>query len=310
MDALSHFLSLYQPRGSLDVRCNLSAPWELEHQPEAAGIVPYHVIVEGSARLDMAGRPTVLLAAGDIVAFPRGSAHRLRAGADADAGAPCAVCVREADMPVRFKTNAGAGARSDILCGRFEFADAAGAALLSAFPDLLLVRSAANPEFSGLRALTAMLRFETGAKRPGAAMLVSQLSSVLFGLLIRAWTEQSGTFGGLLGALSERRLQAALLGMFADPGRPWTLDDMARACHMSRATFVRLFQQATGATAAATLLQIRMAQAAQWIARGGRSLAAIGEAVGYRSEAAFSRAFKKCFGVAPGQYRRGMEASA
>jgi len=309
MDALSHFLALYVPRGSLDVRCHLSAPWELEHQPEAAGIVPYHVIVEGNARLDMAGRPTVLLQAGDIVVLPRGSAHRLRAGAGDASGTPGAAVVQDAGLPVRVKTNAGTGARCDILCGRFEFPDAAGVALLSAFPDLLLVRSAANPAFSGLQALTAMLRFETDSMRPGAAALVSQLSAVLFGLLIRAWTDGAGGLRGLLGALSERRLQAALLGMFAEPERPWTLDDMARACHMSRATFVRLFHQATGSSAAATLLQIRMAQAARWLQRGGRSIAAVGEAVGYQSEAAFSRAFKKCFGVAPGQYRRALEAA-
>lgn len=306
MDALSHFLALYAPSGSLDVRCHLNAPWELEHQREAAGVATYHVVVAGEARLDMAGHPSVLLHAGDIVVFPRGSAHRLRAGtgAAAEAVAPPPRDVPDAGLPVRVKANGGDGASCDILCGRFVFDDAAGQALLAALPEMLLVRSADKPEFCDLRALIAMLRRETGAMRPGSAVLVSQLSSVLFGLLIRAWTDETQTLQGMLGALAERRLQPALLGMFAEPARQWTLEDMARACHMSRATFVRLFHQASGTSAALMLLQIRMANAARWLARGGRSIAAVALAAGYQSDAAFARAFKKHFGVGPGAYRR------
>lgn len=310
MDALSHFLALYAPSGSLDVRCHLNAPWELEHQREAAGVATYHVVVAGEARLDMAGHPSVLLHAGDIVVFPRGSAHRLRAGtgAAAEAAAPAPRDVPDADLPVRVKANGGDGASCDILCGRFVFDNAAGQALLAALPEMLLVRSADKPEFCDLRALIAMLRRETGAMRPGGAVLVSQLSSVLFGLLIRAWTDETQTLQGMLGALAERRLQPALLGMFAEPARQWTLEDMARACHMSRATFVRLFHQASGTSAALVLLQIRMANAARWLARGGRSIAAVALAAGYQSEAAFARAFKKHFGVGPGAYRRAPQA--
>lgn len=310
MDALSHFLALYAPSGSLDVRCHLNAPWELEHQREAAGVATYHVVVAGEARLDMAGHPSVLLHAGDIVVFPRGSAHRLRAGAGAGAepAAPAPRDVPDAGLPVRVKANGGDGASCDILCGRFVFDDAAGQALLAALPEMLLVRSADKAEFCDLRALIAMLRRETGAMRPGGAVLVSQLSSVLFGLLIRAWTDETHALQGMLGALAERRLQPALLGMFAEPARQWTLEDMARACHMSRATFVRLFHQASGTSAALMLLQIRMANAARWLARGGRSIAAVALAAGYQSDAAFARAFKKHFGVGPGAYRRTPQA--
>lgn len=310
MDALSHFLALYAPSGSLDVRCHLNAPWELEHQREAAGVATYHVVVAGEARLDMAGHPSVLLHAGDIVVFPRGSAHRLRAGtgAGAEPAAPAPRDVPDAGLPVRVKANGGDGASCDILCGRFVFDDAAGQALLAALPEMLLVRSADKPEFCDLRALIAMLRRETGAMRPGSAVLVSQLSSVLFGLLIRAWTDETHALQGMLGALAERRLQPALLGMFAEPARQWTLEDMARACHMSRATFVRLFHQASGTSAALMLLQIRMANAARWLARGGRSIAAVALAAGYQSDAAFARAFKKHFGVGPGAYRRTPQA--
>jgi AraC family transcriptional regulator, activator of mtrCDE len=310
MDALSHFLALFAPGGSLDVRCHLNAPWELDHQREAAGVASYHVVAAGEARLEMAGHAPLALRAGDIVVFPRGSAHRLRAGAGAPLPIRTASHEGAAGASVRVKSNAGDGASCDILCGRFVFDDAAGRALLDALPEMLLVRSADKPEFCNLRALTAMLRSETDAMRPGGAMLVSQLSSVMFGLLIRAWTDDTHALQGMLGALAERRLQPALLGMFADPARQWTLDDMARACHMSRATFVRLFQQASGTGAAQMLLQIRMANAARWLARGERSIAAVALAAGYQSEAAFARAFKRHAGVGPGAYRRSLHPQA
>ncbi|MEB0163756.1 AraC family transcriptional regulator [Glaciimonas sp. CA11.2] len=168
----------------------------------------------------------------------------------------------------------------------------------------MMVRTAGRSDFAGLQALMTMLRVETEAMRPGANAVIAQLSSALFALVIRAWLEQAGTMPGLFAVLAERRLQAALQAMLAAPEKPWSLQDMAAACHMSRATFARLFRSVAGTTPATMLMQTRMAQAALWLAQGKRSVGDIGEAVGYQSEAAFNRVFKRCFGVGPGQYRR------
>jgi AraC family transcriptional activator of mtrCDE len=114
---------------------------------------------------------------------------------------------------------------------------------------------------------------------------------------------------GLLGALSSRRLQPALLAMFTDAGRNWTLSELAHICHMSRATFTRLFQQSARTTATAILLQIRMANAAQALVSDDQPSRAIADVVGYRSESAFSRVFKKHFGIGPREYRRQYRAA-
>ena len=313
MDALSQFLALFTPRASLDARCNVSAPWELTHEHEARGVASWHVVVSGSATLTVgaADHAPVLLRAGDIVVLPHGSAHRLHAahGATASSGA-AAVHARADSAATWHKTNMGPGPASDILCGRFTFDEPAGCAVFAAMPALLLVRTADNPEFTALQALCTMLRTESEGMRPGAAMLVTQLSAVLFALLVRAWTEQAAGVQGVLGVLAERRLQPALLGMFARLDKPFTLAEMARCCHMSRATFVRLFQQKAQAAPAATLQQLRMAQASRWLSDDNRPVSSISAAVGYQSEAAFSRAFKKCFGASPGNYRRQFRAGA
>ncbi|PFH04557.1 AraC family transcriptional activator of mtrCDE [Collimonas sp. PA-H2] len=305
MDALSRLLSLYPLSTTLDVRCLFGAPWVLDHSAVASGIAPYHLVVSGEAWLDAAGQTGIALLAGDIIVFPKGSAHRLYTGGEGEA-----TPLR--DLPdgraIASVVNDGSGALTDILCGQFEFDAGSSNALLQALPEILLVRSSGRPDFAGLQALVAMLRQETDIQRPGASAVVAQLSSALFALVLRAWLEQAEAVPGLFALLADRRLQAALQDMLAAPEKPWTLQDMAAACHMSRATFARVFHRVAGITPAAMLMQMRMAQAALWLAQGKRAVGDIGEAVGYQSEAAFNRVFKRCFGVGPGQYRRSARA--
>lgn len=301
MDALSRLLSLYPMRSALDIRCHFGAPWIIDHCAVAPGIAPYHLILTGTAWLDASGQKGVALQAGDIIVFPKGSAHRLHTG-DVDSATPMRDLAGQ--HVVQIKGNDGDGPITDILCGQFEFDRGAANALLEALPETILVRTEGRSDFAGLQALMSMLRIETETMRPGAEVVVSQLSSALFALLIRAWLEQAPSMPGLFALLAERRLQPALQGMLTAPEKPWSLNDMAGTCNMSRATFARLFRQVAGATPANILMQTRMAQAASWLAQGGRSVGAIGEAVGYQSEAAFNRVFKRCFGVGPGQYRR------
>ncbi|HEV7617856.1 MAG TPA: AraC family transcriptional regulator [Burkholderiaceae bacterium] len=308
MDPLSRLLSLYPLRTALDIRCHFGAPWILDQPAVAPGIAPYHLILKGTAWLDSGGQKDIALQEGDIIVFPKGSAHSLHTD-DAGSGA---TPVRElpGEQVVQLKGNDGTGSITDILCGQFVFDRGTSSVLLAALPEFILVRTAGRPDFAGLQALIAMLRVETEAMRPGASVVVSQLSSALFALLIRAWLEQAASMPGLFSLLAERRLQPVLHGILEAPEKSWSLSDMAAACHMSRATFARLFRRIAGDTPAAILMQTRMAQAASWLVQGERTVGEIGEAVGYQSEAAFNRVFKRWFGVGPGQYRRSARANS
>ena len=305
MDTLSRLLSLYPMQGSIDVRCHFGAPWLIDHQAVAPHIAPYHLVLEGAAWLEMPDSPPLPMQAGDIVLFPHGRAHRMYLG-ELDAASPIRI-LSEAGALLQQQVNEGNGPLTEVLCGEFRSAPDVPNAMLVAMPDTVIIRAGDDQDaadLEGLQSLIGLLRRETQANRAGAEVVIAQLASVLFALMIRAWLAQAPMVSGLYALLAERRLQPALHGMLSDPGQDWTLETMAQACNMSRATLARLFQQISDITPAALLMQTRMAHAGLMLKRGNLSVGAVGEAVGYQSEAAFNRAFKRHFGVGPGTYRR------
>jgi len=201
------------------------------------------------------------------------------------------------------ETNDGDGPASDVLCGEFRFGPAA-APLLRTLPAVMVIRGGTAPALATLRGVMALLQLEADSSRPGAAAILGQLSSTLFALLLRGWLEGARHGQGLLAVLAQPRLQPALHAMLEQPGHPWTLDRLAALCHMARATFARLFRAAAGTPPAEVLTQLRMTQAARLLAQGRLDAGQIGEQVGYRSEAAFHRMFKRHHGVGPGEFRR------
>ncbi len=305
MDTLSRLLSLFTIRTSLDIRCELAAPWVLDEPPSTPGTAPFHVIVEGSARVEAPGHEPVVLQAGDIVVFPGGSAHRLHAGAQEQA---LPVRDLEGGGLLRRKGNGGAGPATGILCGTLVFDDGARRALLGALPPLMVVRASRADDFPGLHALVRLLQHETAEVRPGGGIIVAQLSGALFALLMRAWLAQSATTPGLFAVLADRRLGQALQKMLEAPQQPWTVAELAAASFMSRATFARLFAQLSGMTPADALTRLRMALAASTLLHGERPVGDVALEVGYQSEAAFNRVFKRHYGIGPGGYRRAQRA--
>lgn len=301
MDSLSRLLSLHPVQTALDNRCRLSAPWQMNRAAKPYGVAPYHLVVEGRARVDIPGHPPLDLMAGDMLVLPRGQAHRLYIP-DGHDGADLRT-VSDA-VTVTHIDNDDARPATDVLCGEFRFGETSSNTLIGALPDVLLVRTGDRQEFRGLKALVSLLRDEASELRPGASTVVSHLASALFSLLLRAWLAQASGVSGVFALLTDPRLKQALHDMLAEPATPWTLEKLAERCHMSRSTFVRAFRAVSGTTPADLLMRVRMAQAAQRLRQTHLEIAEIGEAAGYMSEAAFNRAFKRYMGVGPGRYRR------
>jgi AraC family transcriptional activator of mtrCDE len=134
--------------------------------------------------------------------------------------------------------------------------------------------------------------------------MLNAFSSALFTLTLRLASEATEAPAGLLALAGQPRLAPALTAMLEQPAWPWTLPELARLCHMSRATFARQFRESLGRSAARLLLDIRMTLAANELKKPLRSTAAVAEFAGYQSDAAFQRVFKRHMGMTPAQWRR------
>jgi AraC family transcriptional activator of mtrCDE len=301
-DLLSRLLDLMPVSGRLDVRCHFGAPWRIEKPQAGARDMPYHVLLSGTAVVEDAQGASATMQAGDIVLFASGGAHALHDGS----GEPPVVAEKHLYNGLTIETNDdGGGGRAEVLCGRFLLPAVPPRLLRDSLPARLIVRSAPGgqrvPE--RLTRLIALMRDEALEAGPGSEALVNHLSGALFALTLRYASAADAPPRGLLAAARHPRLQPAIDAMFEAPGRPWTLPALAGLCHMSRATFARHFDEAIGRSAAAVLTEIRMTLAGRMLAQGSEPVAEIGEAVGYQSDAAFQRVFKRQVGMTPAQWR-------
>ncbi|MFM0149852.1 AraC family transcriptional regulator [Paraburkholderia sp. RL18-085-BIA-A] len=313
MDLLSRVLSLIPVRGRLDVRCHFGAPWSIAQGNAAGREIPYHVLVSGQAVLEYGDGPSEQLTAGDIILFPAGGSHRLYDGS----GRPPAPALHRQDVSLVVEENEGSGARADILCGRFLDGAVPDRLLREHLPGRLVVRSThragatlnGDGEATGtladtrLERLIQLMREESVDEGPGSEALVSHLSAALFALTLHFAGTGSQPPHGLLALAARPSLQPAVSAIFEAPEKPWTLDQLATLCNMSRATFVQQFQEVIGRSATDILTDIRMTLAGRKLIESGLGVAEIGEMVGYQSSAAFQRIFKRLIGVTPSHYR-------
>ncbi|GHC71950.1 AraC family transcriptional regulator [Pseudorhodoferax aquiterrae] len=312
MDALSRVLALVPVTGRVDVRCHFGGPWRIEQGAADAREIQYHVLLRGTAWLDDPAGEPLTLRPGDIVMFPGGEAHRLH---DGSGRPPAASTITKRDHLVVMSTAADA-ASTDVLCGRFYVPGSSTQLLLRHLPKRLVVHSVqadmlaapdqdaqASVAGSRLARLIELMREEALEQGPGSEAMLNHLSAALFGLALRLGSLVDTAPQGLLALACNRQLQPALTALFEQPEAAWSLPRLAELCSMSRATFIRHFDGAFGRSASDLLTEIRMTIAGRKLEATRLSVAEIGEAVGYQSDAAFQRAFKKHSGVTPARWR-------
>jgi AraC family transcriptional regulator, activator of mtrCDE len=301
MDWLSHLLAMVPVSGRLDLRCLYATPWRIDQAAAEAGGIAYHAVLDGSAVVeDPQGGPPHRLKSGDIFILPAGTLHSLHDGS----GAPPVPACNRPGLNLIFSENTAPGERLDMLCGHFVTSLQHNRLLRAYLPPLLIVRGGQSAAGAQVSALLALMRAETDKESLGGRAMLNALSAALFALLLRLAGETAAAPTGLLALAAHPRLTPALTAMFQEPACPWTLPDLARLCNMSRATFARHFQKNLGRSAADLLLDIRMTLAGNELRKPQSSAAAVAEAAGYQSEAAFQRVFKQHMGITPAQWRR------
>jgi len=298
MNSIDTLIALVNLRGSLDLRCQFQGAWAMDHEPEPLGVAPYHIVLAGTCRAELSGGQQVTLEEGDILLMPGGATHLVRSqGARVK---PVAQTVIEGGL-LPIHRLGGEQPDVDMLCGSFRYNRQS--LLFSALPDYLVVSSRQWQADGQLAALIALLRSEADGQRLGARFFIDALSSALFTLILRAWLTQQAPVAGTFALLTDKRLGKAWQAMLADPGHDWTIDSLASAASMSRATFMRGFVKVAGVSPWVLLTQLRMELAFNLLHQSRLSLTDIAAQAGYQSQAAFSKKFKETYGEAPGRLR-------
>jgi AraC family transcriptional activator of mtrCDE len=309
IDWLSHLLQMITITGQLEVRCAYGAPWRVAWAQSAAHEIPYHVVLKGRAIIEDPETGTAReLVGGDIVLLPHGSAHVLH---DGSGHAPGRTYNRQGSAGWTLRENDGQGEHLDMLCGRFFIGSPHDRLIRDYLPTNLVVRAMDGHGEEGiesasnhLASLVGLMRMESAGDKPGGYAILNALTSALFTLALRAASESEQAPAGLLALAGHPRLAPAISAMFADPARPWNLPDLADLCSMSRATFMRHFQDKLGRSAIELLTDIRMSLAANELKKPAMTTEAVADSVGYQSVAAFRRVFTDKMGMTPGQWRR------
>ena len=310
IDWLSRFLGIVTVAGRLEIRCAYGAPWRIAQEASLPGEMPYHVLARGTARLNAPDGSVIALQAGDIVLFPHGSEHVFVDGS----GLPPAPTHERETLNVLVSENEGQGERVDMLCGRFTIAAPHDRWLRSYLPSTLVVHAGRDAGYGSaalhLANLIELMRSESVNERLGGYAMLNALSAALFALVLRVASDAEAPPPGLLALAAHSRLAPAITAMLADPARAWTIPELAALCSMSRATFMRHFQDGLGRSASDFLQDIRMSMAANALKNPAQSTEAVAEAVGYQSVSAFRRVFAQWAGVTPGAWRRQYRADA
>ncbi len=262
----------------------------------------FHVVLAGSCWLVSPAGTPIALAAGDVVLMPRGADHVLVDSLDS-AVTEQAHIGEPREIP-------GPGARSELICGAYALGRQRSHPLLDELPEFVHIPARPGGN-AALRAIVQVLAGEMAEPRAGRDAAVPALLESLLLFALRAWFEnQAPTSTGWAGAFTDPGVLAALRAMHDAPEQPWTVQDLSAVAGVSRATLTRRFAATVGEPPLSYLTRWRMLTAARLLRDTDTPLAGVARKVGYQSEFAFAKAFKREYGLAPGQYRRGDDALA
>jgi len=310
MDPLSDLLRVVRLDGAFFYGVEASAPWSVETLasrdlrprvlPSAEHLISYHILIEGSCFGGILGQEQVELGPGDAIVFPHGDAHvmssarGLRTGQDLYAETP---------EPFPHTVTLGAAGRrtASFVCGFLGCDRGPFNPLLSSLPRVIHAPAMSNAWLVGF---TRQLSEESRHGHPGANGALTRLAELMFIEVVRRYldTLPPGQTGWLAG-LRDEVVGRVLALLHARPSHPWTLEELAREGATSRSSLAKRFTDVVGQPPMQYLTQWRMQVAANLLAQSNEKLASVSARAGYDSEAAFSRAFKKATGVAPGAWR-------
>ena len=333
MDVLSDVLRVVRLSGAVFFTAEFSSPWALESpnpellasivMPEAECMVLFHILTAGECHVTCEGHPPVKMEAGDVIIFPHGDAHTMCSHSGARATPVRSVFSQPSPDALPQVAFGGGGKTSRFICGYLN-CDQRFNPLVGALPTMLLVRArddyaaveaidrtgvrpAEVPQDSGswLRTTLKFTINEAKAARPGNAAMLGRLTELMFVEILRQYAQQlPADHGSWLAGLKDVHVGKALRLLHANPAQGWTVTQLAREAGICRSALAEHFTNLVGESPMRYLAGWRVQLAKQMLRDGASSVAEVAARVGYESEAAFNRAFKRATGAPPAAWRK------
>lgn len=306
LDNLEAVFRALRLTGTVYFEADFRAPWGMDMKP--GRVASFHIVTGGQCWLRGAALPEPRrLTSGHVAVFPHGAGHTL---SDRPRGhtqpAETLLAQGQRDGEVR-PVYGGQGPSATLICGHFEYDRAALHPLVTSLPDCILLDPADAPAPAWMEA-AARLAVSDGGAGPAAAV-VDRLAEALLIQVLRAWMTTQQPSEGYLAAIVDPGLSRALRALHDAPDRDWSVEDLAGLASLSRSAFAARFKSLVGASPIHYLASWRMQRARALLLTEAESIAQVAASVGYQSEFAFAKAFKRHFGEAPGAMRRAHRAS-
>jgi len=300
-DPLGEILHQLRIDGSLYCRSELSGDWSLD-MPILPGKMMFHIITAGQCWLSVEGEPTRLLKQGSLVLVPHGLGHVISSDPNLSPTPLFESGVIQVSERYETLNITGDGDITELTCGIMGFDQFAGKQLMQQLPPMLIVEPGQYNQQDWLNSTLQFIGQEARQLKPGGETIITHLGDILVIQLIRHWMEHSPQASeGWIGALRDKHIGIALRAIHHQPEIKWTVDSLAQECGMSRSGFSAHFKQLLGDSVKSYLTQWRMNLAYQRLKQKHEPLINLAQELGYESEAAFSRAFKRIMGVSPGK---------
>jgi AraC-like DNA-binding protein len=303
-DPLGEALHFLRMNGAYYCRSELTAPWGLT-LPPMPGYLWFHVVTSGRLWLETGAEESGWIQPGDLALVPHGDGHVLRS--EPGVPAPGILDLERESVSDRYEIlrHGAGGAPTGLICGAVRFADPAGGNLIAILPSTIHVEASGSPRLDRMHTTLRLMASEASELRPGGEGVITRLGDILVIQAIRAWIESDpAARSGWLGALRDPQIGRAISHIHRDPARNWTVASLARELAMSRSAFAARFTELVGEPVMSYVTRWRMRVAVAALKQDDTTVAQLADRLGYRSEAAFSRAFKRVIGVPPGAIRR------
>jgi AraC-like DNA-binding protein len=309
-DPLGETLHLLRLTGILYCRSELTAPWGID-LPPLENCMMLHVITAGDCWLEVRTDEPRWLPQGSIVLVPHGFGHVLRSDRHAPLAPLFDIPVEKVSDRYEIMHYGGGGDLTQVICVVVRFDHVAAQQLVALLPNVIQLNPWKDDGSAWLRDSLRFISREASELRPGGETVITRLADILVIQMIRAWIDSAPEDQqGWLAALRDTQIGRALAVIHRSPQRAWSVAELAHNAGMSRSAFSARFTQLVGESVMRYLTRWRLQLARTYLRETSDPLAHIAERIGYESEAAFCRAFKRMFGVPPGRVRSGRESGA